>query len=97
MTLTMEATVSARADELSPAGLLAEAAEAVRSGPLRRRHHRWKTHGGHRCRQAGPERHLWQTPHGPCFLVDHTGTRALTPEQAETILAAPSGVEIYWP
>lgn len=70
---------------------------AHNSGPLRRRHHRWKTHGGYRCRQAGPGRHLWQSPHGLCYLVDHTGTRALTPEQAETMLAAPPGVEIYWP
>jgi hypothetical protein len=69
---------------------------AHNSGPLRRRHHRWKTHGGYRCRQAGPGRYLWQTPHGLFLLVDHTGTRALTPEQAETMLAAPVGVEIYW-
>ena len=69
---------------------------AHNSGPLRRRHHRWKTHGGYRCRQAGPGRYLWQTPHGLFLLVDHTGTRALTPEQAETMLAAPAGVEIYW-
>ena len=70
---------------------------AHNSGPLRRRHHRWKTHGGYRCRQAGPGRHLWQTPHGLCYLVDHTGTRTLTPEQAEVMLTAPDGVEIYWP
>jgi hypothetical protein len=67
------------------------------SGPLRRRHHRWKTYGGYRCRQAGPGRYLWQTPHGLCYLVDHTGTRTLTAEQAEVMLAAPDGVEIYWP
>lgn len=70
---------------------------AHNSGPLRRRHHRWKTHGGYRCRQAGPGRHLWQTPHGLYYLVDHTGTRTLTPEQAEVMLTAPDGVEIYWP
>jgi hypothetical protein len=70
---------------------------AHNSGPLRRRHHRWKTHGGYRCRQAGPGRHLWQSPHGLCYLVDPTGTRALTPVQAETMLTAPPGVEIYWP
>lgn len=70
---------------------------AHNSGPLRRRHHRSKTHGGYRCRQAGPGRHLWQSPHGLYYLVDHTGTRALSPEQAETMLAAPPGVKIYWP
>ncbi len=67
------------------------------SGPLRRRHHRWKTHGGYRCRQAGPGRHLWQTPHGLCFLVDHTGTHRLDPTTAEIILTAPPGVDIYVP
>jgi hypothetical protein len=65
------------------------------AGPLRRRHHRWKTHGGYRCRQAGPGRHLWQTPHGDCYLVDHTGTRRLPAAHAESILTAPPGVDVY--
>jgi hypothetical protein len=65
------------------------------SGPLRRRHHRWKTHGGYRCRQAGPGRHLWQTPHGDCYLVDHTGSRRLRGDHAELILTAPPGVDLY--
>jgi hypothetical protein len=65
------------------------------SQPLRRRHHRWKTHGGLRGRQAGPGRYLWQTPHGTCHLVDHTGTHPLAPEHAEIILTAPAGVDIY--
>lgn len=38
------------------------------SGPLRRRHHRWKTHGGYRCRVASPGRHLWQTPSRMTYL-----------------------------
>ncbi len=67
------------------------------SGPLRRRHHRWKTHGGYRCRQAGPGRHLWQTPHGLCLLVDHTGTHRLDPTKAEIVLTAPPGVDVYLP
>lgn len=67
------------------------------SGPLRRRHHRWKTHGGYRSRQAGPGRHLWQTPHGLCLLVDHTGTHRLDPERARIILNAPVGVDVYVP
>ncbi len=33
-------------------------------GPLRRRHHRWKTFGGYRCRPAGPGRYLWPAPAG---------------------------------
>lgn len=65
------------------------------SGPLRRRHHRWKTFGGYRCRQAGPGRYLWQTPHGLCFLVDRGGTRPLEPEHADAILTAPPGVDVY--
>ena len=64
------------------------------SGPLRRRHHRWKTHGGYRARQAGPGRYLWQTPHGTCHLVDHTGTHPLPPDAAEIIHTAPPGTDI---
>jgi hypothetical protein len=66
------------------------------SGPLRRRHHRAKTFGGFTARVAGPGRHLWRTPHGQAFLVDHTGTTRLTREQADTIAEAPDGVEIYF-
>ena len=65
------------------------------SGPLRRRHHRWKTHGGYRCRPAGPGRHLWQTPHGDCYLVDHTGTHRLPERVAELHLTAPAGMDVY--
>ncbi len=60
-------------------------------------HHRWKTHGRYRCRTIGPGRHLWQTPHGLSYLVDHTGTRKLDDDQADLILTAPEGVEIYVP
>ena len=52
-------------------------------------------YGGYRCRQAGPGRYLWQTPHGTCHLVDPTGTHPLDPEAAELILTAPPGVDIY--
>ena len=34
------------------------------SGPLGRRHHRWKTHAGYRARQAGEGRYVRITPHG---------------------------------
>lgn len=67
------------------------------SGPLRRRHHRWKTHGGYRCRTISPGRHLWQTPHGLSYLVDRDGTRRLDDTEADLILTAPEGVEIYLP
>ena len=66
------------------------------SGPLRRRHHRTKTHGGYTTRVVGPGRHLWRTPHGLAYLVDHTGTTRLTPEQADAMVEAPEGVEIYF-
>ena len=65
------------------------------SAPLRRTHHRWKTFGGYRCRQAGPGRYVWATPHGHYYLRDHTGTRRLEPEDGAMILDAPPGVDIY--
>ena len=65
------------------------------SGPLGRRHHRWKTHAGYRSRQCGEGRYVWLTPHGLGFLVDHTGTHRIHPEKARMILDAPPGVDIY--
>ena len=59
------------------------------SGPLGRRHHRWKTHAGYRSRQCGEGRYVWLTPHGLGFLVDHTGTHRIHPEKARMILDAP--------
>ena len=67
------------------------------SGPLRRRHHRTKTHGGLTTRVVGPGRHLWRTPHGQAFLVDHTGTTRLTEDQAAAMAEAiEDGVELYF-
>ncbi len=67
------------------------------SGPLRRTHHRTKTHGGLTTRVVGPGRHLWRTPHGLAYLVDHTGTTRLTEHQAETMAdAIKDGVELYF-
>ncbi|WP_165357105.1 hypothetical protein [Nocardioides zhouii] len=65
------------------------------SGPLGRRHHRWKTHAGYRSRQCGEGRYVWLTPRGLSFLVDHTGTHRIHPEKARMILEAPLGVDIY--
>jgi hypothetical protein len=65
------------------------------SGPLGRRHHRWKTHAGYRSRQCGEGRYVWLTPHGLGFLVDHTGTHRIHPEKARLILEAPPGVDLY--
>jgi len=65
------------------------------SGPLRRRHHRWKTHAGYRARQSGQGYYVWLTPHGLAFLVDHRGTRRLPAGHARMILDAPAGVDIY--
>ncbi|MCY7401733.1 MAG: hypothetical protein LH477_12430 [Nocardioides sp.] len=69
---------------------------AHNSGPLRRGNHRWKTHGGYRSRVVGPGRHLWVTPHGLTLLVDHTGTHRLDEHQADAMVNAPDGVEIYF-
>jgi hypothetical protein len=65
------------------------------SAPLRRTHHRWKTFGGYRCRQAGPGRYVWATPRGRYYLRDHTGTHRLDPDDAEMIMNAPPGVDLY--
>lgn len=65
------------------------------SGPLGRRHHRWKTHAGYQSRQCGEGRYVWLTPHGLGFLVDHTGTHRIHPEKARLILEAPPGIDLY--
>ena len=65
------------------------------SGPLGRRHHRWKTHAGYRSRQCGEGRYVWLTPHGLGFLVDHAGTHRIHPEKARMMLEAPPGVDLY--
>ncbi len=66
------------------------------SGPLGRRHHRWKTHAGFRSRQCGEGRYVWLTPHGLAFLVDHLGTRSIDPEKATEMFEAPDGVDLYF-
>ena len=65
------------------------------AAPLRRRHHRWKTHGGYRGRAAGPGRYLWLTPHGLAFLVDDHGTHPLNDQQADLMLTTPPGLDLY--
>jgi hypothetical protein len=65
------------------------------SGPLGRRHHRWKTHAGYRSRQSGDGRYAWLTPHGLGFLVDHRGTRPISRDAASMIVDAPAGLDIY--
>lgn len=66
------------------------------SGPLGRRHHRWKTHAGYRSRQCGQGRYVWLSPHGLAFLVDHRGTRRIDPHHAREMLEAPPGVDLYF-
>jgi hypothetical protein len=66
------------------------------SGPLGRRHHRWKTHAGYRARQSGTTRWAWRTPQGRHYLVDQTGTRRIDDEQGAMIMDAPEGVELYF-
>jgi hypothetical protein len=65
------------------------------SGPLGRRHHRWKTHAGYASRQCGTSRWVWRTPHSRYYLVDHRGTHRLEPEQGAMLFDAPDGVELY--
>lgn len=52
------------------------------SGPLGRRHHRWKTHAAYRSRQCGQGRYVRLSPHGLAFIVDHRGTRRIDPHDA---------------
>ena len=66
------------------------------SGPLGRRHHRWKTHAGYRSRQCGQGRYVWISPHGLAFIVDHRGTHRIDPRHAREILDAPTGVDLYF-
>jgi hypothetical protein len=67
------------------------------SGPLRRRHHRTKTHSGLTTRIVGPGRHLWRTPHGQALLVDHTGTHRINPHEASAMTdAIDDGIELYF-
>jgi hypothetical protein len=67
------------------------------SGPLGRRHHRWKTHAGYRSKQCGHGRYVWLTPHGLAFLVDHRGTRAIDPDHARQMFHAGDHIELYLP
>jgi hypothetical protein len=48
-------------------------------GPMTRRHHRIKTHSAWAVRQIGDGAYLWRSPHGRHYLVDQTGTTAVTP------------------
>jgi hypothetical protein len=52
-------------------------------GPHTRRTHRIKTHSRWRVRQIADGAYLWRSPHGRHYLVDHTGTTAITPMPAE--------------
>ncbi len=51
-------------------------------GPLTRHHHRIKTHSRWQVKQPFPGIYLWRSPHGRYWLVDHTGTRRLNPDNA---------------
>jgi hypothetical protein len=48
-------------------------------GPMVTFHHRIKTHGRWDVVQPYPGIYLWRDPRGAYYLVDHTGTRAITP------------------
>ena len=59
------------------------------SGPLRRRHHRWKTHAGYHDRQIGPAAYLWRTPHRRYYLVDCQGTCEVDAQAGQTVMDGP--------
>ena len=47
--------------------------------PLCRRHHRLKTHAPWSYEHLEPGSYIWTSPHGYSYLVDHTGTLDITP------------------
>jgi hypothetical protein len=51
-------------------------------GPMTRRHHRVKTHAGWAVRQISDGVYLCRSPNGRHFLVDQTGTTAVTPARS---------------
>jgi hypothetical protein len=57
------------------------------SGPLVRRHHRWKTHAGHQARQRAPGRYVWLTPNGLGFTTGPTGTHPCSENEARLFIA----------
>jgi hypothetical protein len=63
------------------------------SGPLRRRHHRWKTHAGYEVRQIGHATYLWRTLHGRYYLVDSLGTLEVDPDAGQAVMAGPEESE----
>ncbi len=66
------------------------------SGPLGRRHHKWKTHAGYTSRQSGDGRYVWMSPHGLAFEVNQRGSRPLDPDQARAIIDAGPNTDIYF-
>ena len=46
--------------------------------PLRRHHHRAKTHAAYTVHQLGPDKWIWRTPHGLHRLVTTRGTTPIT-------------------
>ena len=52
--------------------------------PLCRGHHRLKTHTPWRYRIIEPGVYAWTTPHGYRLVVDHAGTRDVTPDDTPT-------------
>ncbi len=66
------------------------------SGPLSRRHHRWKTHAGYASRQCGRRRYVRRTPLGRHYLVDHTGTHRIDDQHGALLFGAPHGMELYF-
>ena len=67
-------------------------------GPLGRFHHRIKTHGRWQVAQPFDGIYVWRDPHGHFYLVDHTGTRKVTPpagREPRTRPRRPVVIELY--
>ena len=63
------------------------------SGPIGRRHHRWKTHAGYQARQIGAAAYLWRTPHGRYYLVDCRGTCEVDADAGQAVMDGPTESE----
>jgi hypothetical protein len=68
-------------------------------GPLGRFNHRLKTHGAWQVKQPFEGIYVWRDPHGQIYLVDHTGTRKVSPPRSRAGPTAeppePLVIEIY--
>jgi len=62
------------------------------AGPMKRHHHRIKTHGPMSVKQPRLGTYVWRTPHRHYRMTNHTGTHEVRPEHGDSIYG-PSRME----